>query len=308
MTHLPAGWKMFPGYLREAGYYCSNNAKEDYNLEKPPGTWDDSSRNGHWRTAAGGPAVLFGLQQRCHAREPDPQRPEQHLVTTRPRRACPAYHPDTPEVRRDWAQYYDNITTMDGQVQTRLDELEKDGLTNDTIILFYGDHGSGMPRSKRFPYNSGLQVCIVAVFPEKYRHLAPKDYRPGGKSERLLSFVDLAPTMLSLAGVRAPAFHQGQAFAGPYEAAPRTYSFGFRGRMDERYDLMRSVRDQRYSLHPQLQSAQDLRTASGLHVGDADHAVWDQLYREGKLKPPQTYFWETKPAEELTTCRPTATR
>ena len=94
----------------------------------------------------------------------------------------PAYHPDTPEVRQDWAQYYDNITTMDGQVQTRLNELDEDGLANDTIILFYGDHGSGMPRNKRWPYNSGLQVCIVAVFPEKFRHLAPKDYRPAARA------------------------------------------------------------------------------------------------------------------------------
>ena len=103
-----------------------------------------------------------------------------------------------------------------------------------------------MPRSKRFPYNSGLQVCIIGVFPEKYRHLAPKDFVLGGKSDRLLGFVDLAPTMLSLAGIRPPDYYQGQAFAGPYEAAPRIYSFGFRGRMDERYDLMRSVRDKRF--------------------------------------------------------------
>ena len=147
-----------------------------------------------------------------------------------------------------------------------------------------------MPRSKRFPYNSGLQVCIVAVFPEKYRHLAPKDYRPGGTSERLLSFVDLAPTMLSLAGVRAPAFYQGQAFAGAYEAATRTYSFGFRGRMDERYDLMRSVRDQRYSYIRNYNP----HKIYGQHLAymweTKTTAVWDQFYRRGQAEAAADVF------------------
>ncbi len=298
MTRMPAGWKMFPGYLREAGYYCTNNVKEDYSLEKPEGTWDDSSKAGHWRNRAQGQPffAVFNNESTHEGQIRNKSGPTAH---DQARVRVPAYHPDTPEVRRDWAQYYDNITVMDKQVQDRLDELEKDGLAEDTIIFFFGDHGAGMPRSKRFPYDSGLRVCVLAVFPRKFRHLAPKDYASGASSNRLIGFVDLAPTMLSLAGIKPPGFYQGQAFSGPHEAPPRSYLFGFRGRMDERHDLMRTVRDQRFvyvrNYHP--------HKVYGQHVaymwGTATTAVWDRLYREGKLKPPRTYFWETKPPEEL---------
>ena len=300
MTRMPDGWKMFPSYLRDAGYYCTNNAKEDYNLEKPPGTWDESSRSGHWRNRKPGqPFFAVFNNETTHEGQIRKSATNTHFVHDPARVRLPAYHPDRPEVRKDWAQYYDNITIMDSQMQTRLDELEKDGLTEDTIVFFYGDHGAGMPRSKRFPYDSGLHVCILAVFPRKYLHLAPKDYAAGKKSDRLVGFVDLAPTMLSLAGIRPPDFHQGQAFAGPHEAPPRTYSFGFRGRMDERYDLMRSARDRRYSYIRNYNPHKIYGQYIAYMWATPTTAVWDRLYREGQLKPPQTYFWETKPAEEL---------
>ena len=124
--------------------------------------------------------------------------------------------------------------------------MEQDGLTEDTIIIVTSDHGCGVARYKRMPYDSGLHVPMIMVFPEKYRHLAPKDYVPGGRSDRLIGTIDLAPTMLSLAGIKPPDFYQGHAFAGEHEAPPRSYLHGMRGRMDERYDLMRSTRDKRY--------------------------------------------------------------
>src|SRR5262249_7996355 len=136
--------------------------------------------------------------------------------------------------------------TMDGQFAARLKELEDAGLADDTVVFFYSDHGSGMPRSKRSPYDSGLHVPLLVRVPTKYRHLAPKDYAPGGTTDRLVSFVDLAPTLLSLAGVKPPDSFQGYAFLGKLEAPPRDYLHGFRGRMDERYDMVRSVRDGRY--------------------------------------------------------------
>jgi uncharacterized sulfatase len=297
-ARMPAGWKMFPGYLRDAGYYCSNNVKEDYNLEKPEGTWDESSRGAHWRNRKPGQPFfsVFNYETTHESRVRAHTTP---LVHDPARVRVPAYHPDTPEVRRDWARYYDNITTMDKQVAERLQELEKDGLANDTIVLFFGDHGPGLPRSKRTPYNSGLNVCVVAWFPEKYRSLAPKDYSAGARSGRLIDFVDLAPSMLSLAGVKPPDFYQGQAFMGPHEAPPRAYSFGFRGRMDERIDLMRSVRDRRYvyvrNYHP--------HRIYGQHVAylweTPTTVVWERLHKEGKLNAAQSHFWKTKPAEEL---------
>ena len=298
MTRMPPGWKMFPGYLRAAGYYCSNNVKEDYNLEKPEGTWDESSRTAHWRSRAPG-QPFFSVFNYESTHEGQIRRRSEKLEHDPAKVRVPAYHPDTPEVRRDWAQYYENITAMDRQVAARWAELEEDGLGQDTIVFFFGDHGPGMPRSKRFPYDSGLHVCILALLPEKFRHLAPKDYVVGAISNRLVSFVDLAPTMLSLAGVKPPDFYQGQAFMGRHEARPRSYCFGFRGRMDERYDLMRTVRDERYVYVRNYNP----HKIYGQHVaymwGTPTTAVWERLYREGKLKPPQTYFWEAKPPEEL---------
>src|SRR5436190_6272063 len=133
----------------------------------------------------------------------------------------PAYHPDTPEVRHDWAQYYDKLTEMDAIAGRHLKELEEARLAEDTIILYCADHGSGMPRSKRWPYDSGLHVPLIVFIPEKWRHLATADYRPGGKSERLVSFVDFAHTVLSLAGIQPPEWMQGYAFLGKFATPPQ---------------------------------------------------------------------------------------
>ena len=212
----------------------------------------------------------------------------------------PAYHPDTPEVRHDWAQYYDKITEMDAIAGRHLQELEEAGLAEDTIVFFYGDNGSGMPRSKRWPYNSGLQVPLHRFTSRRSsKHLAPKDYKPGGPPDRLVGFVDFAPTLLSLAGVKAPDWMQGHAFLGSSTAPAPEYLHGLRGRMDERYDLVRSVRNERYvyirNYMPHLIYGQYINYM----FQTPTTRVWKQLYDEGKLKPPQTFFWEPKPAEEL---------
>jgi uncharacterized sulfatase len=295
---LPAFMRMYPQILRERGYYCSNNNKEDYNLTRPPGVWDESSNKAHWRNRAAG-QPFFAVFNLAVSHESQ-LRARPHTLRHDPARApLPAYHPDTPEVRHDWAQYYDKITEMDAQFAKRLGELEDAGLAGDTIVLFCGDNGSGMPRSKRWPYNSGLQVPLLVRVPEKFRHLVPRDFRPGGESERLVGFVDFAPTLLSLAGVRPPSWMQGQAFLGESVAPPPAHLFGFRGRMDERYDLVRSVRNPRFiyirNYMPHLIYGQYLNYM----FQTPTTRVWKQLYDEGKLQPPQTAFWERKPPEEL---------
>jgi uncharacterized sulfatase len=298
MTRLPAGMKMYPQFLREAGYYCTNNSKEDYNLEKPGIVWDESSAQAHWKNRKPG-QPFFAVFNATVTHESQIRRRPHQLVHDPAKAPLPAYHPDTPEVRHDWAQYYDNITQMDAQVGARLKELEDAGLAEDTVVFFYSDHGSGMPRSKRWPYNSGLHVPLLVHFPKKFLHLAPKDYAPGGQTQCLVSFVDLAPTLLSLAGIKPPDYLQGQAFLGPFEAPARAYVHGFRGRMDERYDLVRSVRDQRYVYVRNYLP----HKVYGQHVDymfqTPTTRVWKKLYDDGRLKPPQTFFWQTKPAEEL---------
>ena len=298
MTRLPARMKMYPQFLREAGYYCTNNSKEDYNLEKPGQVWDDSSPKAHWKNRKAG-QPFFAVFNFTITHESQIRRRPHQLVHDPAKVRLPAYHPDTPEVRHDWAQYYDNITEMDAQFGARLKELEEAGLAGDTIVFFYSDHGSGMPRSKRWPYNSGLNVPLIVHFPDKFRHLASKGYAPGGTTDRLVSFVDFAPTLLSLVGIKPPDYLQGHSFMGQYEAAPQSNIYGFRGRMDERYDMVRSVRDKRYVY---IRNYMPHRIY-GQHVAymfeTPTTQAWKRLFDDGKLKPPQTYFWQVKPAEEL---------
>lgn len=298
LVRLPAFMRMYPQLLREAGYYCTNNSKEDYNLQKPGRVWDESSRTAHWRNRAPG-QPFFAVFNFTVSHESQ-LRVRPHTLKHDPARApLPAYHPDTPEVRHDWAQYYDKLTEMDAQVGAALRELEAAGLAENTIVFYYGDHGSGMPRSKRWPYNSGLHVPLLVYVPDRFKHLPPADYQPGGPSERLVSFVDLAPTVLSLAGVEPPAWMQGVAFMGPHAAPAPRYLHGLRGRMDERLDLVRSVTDGRYvyirNYLPHL--------IYGQHINymfqTPTTRVWKELYDAGKLRPPQTFFWEPKPPEEL---------
>ena len=298
MLPYPAGKQMYPQFLREAGYYCTNNSKEDYNLARPGKVWDDSSRNAHWRNrAAGQPFFAIFNSTKSHESQ---IRTRPHKQVHDPARVrVPAYHPDTPEVREDWAQYYDKVTEADADAGKVLAQLAEDGLADDTIVFYYGDHGSGMPRSKRWPYNSGLHVPLVVYIPDKFKHLAPPDYTPGGRSDRLVSFVDFAPTLLSLAGIEPPDWMQGHAFLGQHQAPPQPFIYGFRGRMDERFDLVRSVTDGRYVYIRNYMP----HKIYGQHVSymfqTPTTRVWKRLQDEGQLTPEQEIFWNAKPPEEL---------
>lgn len=299
MVPMPEGTKMYPQFLREAGYYCTNNSKTDYNLREPGKVWDESSSQAHWRQRGEG-QPFFAIFNSTKSHESQ-IRTRPHKQITKPEEVrVPAYHPDTPEVRQDWAQYYDKVSEADADAGRRLKELEEDGLADDTIVFYYADHGSGMPRGKRWPSNSGLHVPMVVYFPEKWKHLAPKEYTPGGKSDRLVSFVDLAPTLLSLAGIEPPAWMQGHAFAGPYQSEPQPFLFGERGRMDERMDLVRSVTDGRYvylrNYYPHVSQAQ--RVAYQFETPTT--RVWHELFTQGKTNAAQSIFWKTpKDVEEL---------
>lgn len=299
MVPMPKGTKMYPQFLREAGYYCTNCSKEDYNLEKPEGVWDVSAGNAHWKNRKDGQPFFAIFNETCSHESQLRKRP--HVAIHDPAKVrVPVYHPDTPEVRQDWAQYYDTVTKADESAGRRLKELADAGLAEDTIVFYYADHGSGMSRNKRWPSNSGLQVPMVVYFPEKWKHLAPKEYAPGVKSDRLVSFVDLAPTLLSIIGVQPPEWMQGHAFAGKFQAEPQPFVYGFRGRMDERYDCVRSVTDGRFvylrNYMPHLSQGQHV----AYQFETPSTAVWRKLYDEGKLTPEQSLFWqEPKDPEEL---------
>jgi uncharacterized sulfatase len=298
MTRLPEGFGMFPQRLRTAGYYCTNHTKEDYNLEKPGRVWDESGRKAHWRNRPVG-APFFAVFNFATTHESRIRKRPHEAVHDPALVRVPAYHPDAPEVRQDWAQYHDMITRMDRQVGRVLAELEADGLADDTIVFYFADHGSGMPRSKRSPCSSGLRVPLIVHVPERFRDLASPAYGAGRRDDRLVSFVDFAPTVLSIAGIAAPEHYHGRAFMGAHAADAPAYLFGFRARMDERYDLQRSVFDGRYvyvrNYMPHL--------PAGQHVAymfqTPTTRVWHERFLAGSLTPAQQQFWQPKPPEEL---------
>ncbi|MGB2824862.1 MAG: sulfatase, partial [Phycisphaerae bacterium] len=254
---IPAEMKGFPSYLRAAGYYCTNNVKTDYNTSNEPAiikaSWDQCSSKAHWRgRRAGQPFFSVFNDMTTHQSRTmvwpyeqfrkqiqGPLAPaERHDPAKAP---LPPYYPDTPVVRRTVARYYDCITAMDKNMRRILKELEDDGLANETIVFFYSDHGAGLPRHKRLLLDSGMRVPLLIRFPKKYQHLAPA--KPGETVGEPISFVAFPPTVLSLAGLPIPGYMQGRPFLGAAAAKQPAHVYGARDRVDEAFDLARSVRD-----------------------------------------------------------------
>lgn len=310
---LPDSIKPFPWYLRQVGYYTTNNVKTDYNYPHPKDTWDASSNTAHWRNRKPGQPFFsvfnFTSTHESQIRLPEDEyrqrtsnfTPEEfHDPAKAP---LPPYHPDTPEVRKDWARYYDMITFMDHQVADILKQLDEDGLGDSTIVMYFSDHGAGMPRSKRWLYDSSTHVPMILRVPPAYRDLVGIPDGPGETTDRLVSFVDFGPSLLSLAGVPIPGHMQGQPFFGPRATAPREYVHGFRDRMDERPDMSRSVRDRRFkyirNFRPDLPWTSDWQCVTYMYEMPTMQ-VWQRLADEGKLSGPQAIFLSPrKPPEEL---------
>lgn len=299
---IPSWMKGFPVLLHEAGYYTTNCAKTDYNSPiSPKQTWDQCSRNAHYRNRSRPNQPFFAVfnHETTHESCLFPQR-EQTLSfppNDPARMRIPPYQPDTPEMRADWARYYNHLTIMDGQIAAKLKDLESAGLTENTIVFYYSDNGGVLPRSKRFLQESGTHVPLIIYFPPKWRHLAPA--APGSRIKDPVHFVDFAATVLSLAGVKIPDYMQGRAFAGPAKAAPREFAFCTRDRMDERYDMVRSVMDRRWlyirNFRPDLPYVQPL----DYMFKARGYQSWARMAREGKLTAATAKFWGPKPTEEL---------
>lgn len=306
----PASMKEFPRYLREAGYFCTNHTKTDYNFDFSKQTWDQNGKKAHWRNRKPG-QPFFSVINLTSTHESQIRLPEDQYrervadfapdeIHDPAKAPLPPYHPDTPAVRRDWARYADMITFMDKEVGEILKQLDDDGLADDTIVFYFSDHGAGMPRSKRWLYDSSTRVPFLVRFPEKFQSLAPA--QPGETTDRMINFVDLAPTVLSLAGIDAPKMMQGAAFLGPKAGAPREYVYGFRDRMDERNDMLRSVYDGQYryirNYRPDLPWFHDQHLNYAIEMPTLRD--WERLSAEGKLDGPAAIFMaHVKPTEEL---------
>jgi N-sulfoglucosamine sulfohydrolase len=290
---VPPEVKMHSEYLRRAGYYCTNNSKEDYQFKAPATAWDESSNEAHWRKRPEGKPFFsifnFGV---CHEsgmwRNADhPLRVDPDSVPVWP------YYPDTPLVREEIARMYSNILEMDEQVGEILDQLEADSLMDSTIVVFYADHGGPLPRQKREIYDTGLKVPMFIRYPDKRMASAYED--------KLVSFADFAPSLLSMAGIEPPEHMQGRAFAGQYEDPnPRQYIYAARDRLDSEYDMVRGVRDKRFkyfkNYQPEKPYFMEIRYREQMRLMRALHE-YDSL---GQFNEQQAlWFQESKPDEEL---------
>lgn len=293
--------KLFPYYLRQAGYYCTNCLKQDYNInpEQTKGVWNESGEDAHYKNRGKG-QPFFAVFNTTISHEsclfnfiPDEKLRHQPSDVE-----LPPYHPDTPEIRHDWAQYYDKVEEMDSWVGKMMKELEESGELENTVIFYYSDHGGVLARSKRYLYETGTHAPFIVYIPEKYKHLYPAE-KPGSKVDRLISFVDLAPTLLSIIGADIPDYMQGHAFLGEQKTADPEYVFMFRDRMDERYDMSRAVRDNKYryirNYMPYRVYGQYLE-----YLWRAPSVVsWEKAFEAGRCNQVQSIFWNTKSAEEL---------
>ena len=300
--------RCFTEYLRDAGYYCTNNAKEDYQFRTPGDAWDQSNRRAHWRKRPGKKPFfsVFNLTlthqsqtrytgqrlQRANAGLPGRLRHD-------PARApLPPYYPDTKLVRENVAAYYTQITLMDRAVGRILKELEEDGLSENTIVFFFSDHGAGLPRGKRWLHHNGIQVPFMVRCPKKHSHLVPG--KPGTKSDRLVSFVDLAPTMLSLSNLPIPDHLQGKAFLGTKTEKPRRFVFASRDRVDEVILCSRTVVDDKCQYIRNFLPHRPRMPLSWYSEKTPIRAELRRLNADGKLKKAEAWLiQEATPAEEL---------
>jgi arylsulfatase A-like enzyme len=293
---LPAGVRLFTEYLREAGYHTSNlrggewegTGKTDFNfnVDKPFDGADWSERNEGQLFYA---QINFSETHRAFQRFPerpiDPGSVE-----------LPPYYPDHPAVRLDWALYLETAQHLDRKVGRVLDRLETEGLAEDTVIIFFGDHGRPMPRGKQFLYEGGIHIPLIVRIPEKYR---PEGFIAGGRNDDLVSSIDITATTLSLAGVALPSNLEGRPFLG--SAAPRDYVVSARDRCDETVDRIRSVRTKRYKYIRNFYPERPY-TQQNIYK-DTSYPplqVMRQLQAAGKLTVAQLPFLsKTRPEEEL---------
>jgi arylsulfatase A-like enzyme len=288
----PEQVKCYTEYLRTAGYYCTNNQKTDYQFASPVTAWDENNKKAHWRNAPKG-QPFFSVFNIGTTHESRLWKNEELPITVKPEIVnVPPYLPDNKATRNTMARYYSNVEVMDAQVGTFIKQLKDDGLYDNTIIFFYSDHGGPLPRQKREIYDSGLKV------PFMIKGIASES----GRTDRMISFVDLAPTMLSLAGIEPPKHIEGKAFLGKFDAEKRDYIFGSSDRFDEFTDRIRAVRNKQYLYlrndFPELTKYKDVAYRKNIPM----MPVMLQLKEEDKLNKKQQIWFGTKTKEELYDC------
>jgi arylsulfatase A-like enzyme len=285
---VPPYVKCYSEYLRTAGYFCTNNAKTDYQFEPPITAWDENGKNAHWRNRTNKTKPFFSIfnlevthESQVWAREKEPLEIDPKKVIV------PSYYQDSPIVRKDIARFLSNVNEMDRQVGKILDQLKEDNLLEKTIILFYSDHGDGLPYVKREVTNRGLHVPFIIRYPNK---------KSAGTTDNALhSFIDIPPSILSIANIILPKHFEGQAFLGKKASKePRKYIFGARDRLDQVYDRVRSVRDNRFQYLRNFYPEKPYYMNVLYRLQQPMMAEMIRLRDEGKLTPLQMRWFQPK--------------
>lgn len=288
----PPEVRCFSEILRRAGYYCTNNSKTDYQFRPPESAWDESNKEAHWRNRPNPDMPFFAVFNNTTPHESGVHKQRSPIYTDPQIINVPPYYPDTDTVRRDIARHYDNIRAMDEWVGELLSQLEEDNLLDNTIIFFYSDHGDGLPRAKRWVYDSGIHIPLIIRWPDGFDAKTT--------TERMVSFIDFAPTILSLVNLPIPAYMEGEAFLGDQQAEPRKYIYAFRDRMDPAFETIRAVRGARFKYIRNYRP--DLPYIGFLPYRDRAPMMKEilSMIEEGSLGPDQWQFSSrNKPLEEL---------
>ncbi len=302
---MPEDWKMFPTLLRKAGYYTTNNSKKDYNAIESPGAWDESSSNAHWQNRPEG-TPFFHVQTYTDSHESSLHF-DQAWADNPDNKTDPAsvqlapYHPDTPLFRLTYARYHDRIQVIDEKVGKLLQQLADDGLLDDTFVFYFGDHGGVLPRGKGYIYESGLHIPLVVRVPDKWKNRSP--FPNGTRTTGFVEFVDFGPTVLQLANVQVPEYVDGKPFLGQgvtaHDVNSRTETFGYADRMDEKYDMCRSLRRGNWKYIRNYQAIYPDGLQNNYRYINLAWREWRQLNKAGKLNSTQAAFFNPKPAEQL---------
>ena len=301
---LPSGVMPFPFYLREAGYYTTNNAKQDYNFILPEGVWDESSRQATYKNRKENQP--FFHVQNFHTTHEGGLHFAQKLIDNTSDKELQnikpfPYHPDTKTFRYTQKHYLALHEKMDKEMGSFIENLEKEGLLENTIIFYYGDHGGVLPRSKGYVYESGLNIPLVIYVPEGLKHLNP--FKNGSRTQTFVEFVDFAPTVLNLSGISLPANIDGKPFLGDNltkeHLEKQNTTFGHADRFDEKYDLVRSLRVGKYKYIRNYQPFNIDGLFNFYRYKMLAYKEWYQLYLAGKLNPVQQQFYSKKAPESL---------
>ena len=290
---VTTGVKMFPEYLRSKGYYTTNNSKEDYNFKKTDGVWDESSSKAHWKNRLEDQPFFsvfnFGIthESQIWKQGDKPLLIDPEIVPV------PPIFPNDKVIRKDIAVNYSNLMRLDSQLGEIIEQLKKEGLYEKSIIFFYADHGGPFPRYKRALYETGLKVPLIIKLPSYDK--------AGTRNNDFISFIDYAPTILSLSGIKPPDIMQGKAHLGKYEVEEKdSFIFASSDRFDEQVDRLRAIRFKNYkyirNYNPKISNALPVSYREQMPMMQ----YLNQLWKTGELKPNNAAWFKTpKPKEEL---------